>query len=131
MKLPSLRRYWGIHGTRRALLRPYHMNSSCFTGTQMGSEAWRHSGSNASRGAGSSTAPERMCAPTVEPFSRTQTRSSALRCLSRMAVASPAGPAPITATSYSITSRVAGPWAMGYFGCMRIAPSRRIVSPLR
>ena len=34
-----------------------------------------------------------MCAPMVEPFSRTQTVSSGLRCLRRMAVARPGGAA--------------------------------------
>src|SRR6187549_3494884 len=109
MKLPSLCRYFGIQGTLRALRRPSHRNSSRVTGTRTGSGAVRHSGSSTSSGPGSSTAPESMCAPSVDPFSRMQTLSSGLRCLRRMAVARPAGPAPMTATSYSITSRWAGP----------------------
>ena len=44
-----------------------------------------------------------MCAPGSEPFSRTTTETSCERsaasCLRRIAVASPAGPAPTIATS--------------------------------
>src|ERR1041385_993485 len=61
---------------------------------------------------GSMTAPERMWAPTSEPFSSTQTLTSrpasAASCLSRMAAASPAGPAPTMTTSYSMLSRWMG-----------------------
>jgi hypothetical protein len=48
---------------------------------------------------GSITAPDRMCAPGSEPFSSTTTDSAASSCLSRIAVARPAGPAPTTTTS--------------------------------
>ncbi len=55
------------------------------------------------------TAPDRMCAPTSEPFSTTQTEisfpSSAARCFRRIAALRPAGPAPTITTSYSIDSR--------------------------
>src|SRR4051812_9908128 len=51
------------------------------------------------------TAPERMCAPTSEPFSTTTTPISGDICLSRIAAASPAGPAPTITTSNSIASR--------------------------
>src|SRR5512138_1925078 len=51
------------------------------------------------------TAPESECAPTEDPFSSTQTLASGLSCLSRIAHASPAGPAPTMTTSYSMTSR--------------------------
>jgi len=57
--------------------------------------------------------PDRMCAPTSEPFSTTTTEISALICLRRMAAASPAGPAPTTTTSNSIASR-AGNSAMNF-----------------
>ena len=44
------------------------------------------------------TAPDKMCAPTSEPFSSTTTEISlpacAASCFRRMAAASPAGPAP-------------------------------------
>src|SRR6185436_10186005 len=66
-------------------------------------------GKSSPRPRGSITAPERMCAPTSEPFSTTQTENSlpcfAHSCLRWIAVASPAGPAPTTTTSYSIASR--------------------------
>ena len=42
---------------------------------------------------GSTTAPERMCAPTSEPFSSTTTVRSGLTCFSRIAADRPAGPA--------------------------------------
>ena len=51
------------------------------------------------------TAPDRICAPTSEPFSTTTTAAAALSCLSRIAAASPAGPAPTMTTSNSIASR--------------------------
>src|SRR5262245_19132554 len=51
------------------------------------------------------TAPERMCAPTSEPFSTTTTLMSGDSCLSRMAAARPAGPAPTITTRNSIASR--------------------------
>ena len=44
----------------------------------------------------------------VEAFSITQTEISGLSCLSRMAKARPAGPAPTVTTSYSMTSRSIG-----------------------
>ena len=72
------------------------------------------SGISSSSARGSMIAPDRMCAPGSEPFSRTTTEisceRSAASCFRRIAVASPAGPAPTMATSYSIASR--GPcWA--------------------
>jgi hypothetical protein len=52
---------------------------------------------------GSMIAPDMMCAPGSEPFSRTTTDTScdrsAASCFRRIAVASPAGPAPTIATS--------------------------------
>ena len=86
-------------------VRVSRRNSSRFAGTQMPGGDWRQSGSSASSGPGSITAPESECAPTAEPFSSTQTLRSGLSCLRRMAHARPAGPAPTIATSYSITSR--------------------------
>src|SRR5262249_29658734 len=70
------------------------------------------------------TAPERMCAPTSEPFSSTTTDVSGESCLSLMAAASPAGPAPTIATSNSIVSR-AGTSFMG-----RAPDSREANRPL-
>src|SRR3954468_18012758 len=54
---------------------------------------------------GAITAPERMCAPISEPFSRTQTEISGASCLMRIAAERPAGPPPTTTTSYCIDSR--------------------------
>ena len=93
------------------------------------------------------TQPERMWAPTSEPFSSRQMFASGSFSFSRIAQASPAGPPPTMAKSYSMTSRSMSPgcalignssWCTaepfilpergGYLGCMRMAPSRRIVS---
>src|SRR5690606_38078488 len=74
-------------------------------GTQIGGGLSRQPGSSASSGPGSITAPDRMCAPTVAPFSITHTEGSGASCLSRIANARPAGPAPTVTTSYSMTSR--------------------------
>ncbi len=51
------------------------------------------------------TAPDRICAPTSEPFSTTTTLISGESCFRRMAAASPAGPAPTITTSNSMLSR--------------------------
>ena len=78
-------------------------------GTQIGGGASRQPGSRSSSGCGSMTAPERMCAPTSEPFSITHTLTSrpvaSASCLRGMAVLSPDGPAPTTTTSNSMASR--------------------------
>src|SRR6516164_7768224 len=63
---------------------------------------------------GSITAPERMCAPTSEPFSTTTTVVSGESCLSRIAAASPAGPAPTITTSNSIASRAGSSSLIGF-----------------
>ena len=52
-----------------------------------------------------------MWAPTSDPFSTTTTEMSGEICLSRIAAASPAGPAPTIATSNSIASRAGRSWA--------------------
>ena len=83
-------------------MRVRNRNESRFAGTQISGGDWRHSGSNASSGPGSMTAPEMECAPTAEPFSRMQTLRSGLSCFRRMAHDRPAGPAPTMAMSYSI-----------------------------
>ena len=83
---------------------------------------------------GSKTFPDRMCAPTSAPFSTTHTlRSSPVSsasCFSRIAAASPAGPAPTVTTSYSITSArlVGGHIAQAPCGS-RDAPSRLLGAP--
>src|SRR2546430_2734212 len=65
----------------------------------------RQSGINLSRETGSITAPDRICAPTSEPFSTTTMLRSALSCFSRIAAARPDGPAPTITTSNSMDSR--------------------------
>src|SRR5688500_9196333 len=79
--------------------------SSSAAGTFMPVYSLRQFGSSFSNAAGSSTAPESACAPTDEAFSSTQMLVCGLSCFRRMAQARPAGPAPTTTTSYSITSR--------------------------
>jgi hypothetical protein len=79
--------------------------SSSAAGTFMPVYSLRQFGSSFSSAAGSSTAPESECAPTAEAFSSTQMLLSGLSCFRRMAQARPAGPAPTTTMSYSITSR--------------------------
>ena len=63
------------------------------------------SGNSSFNAVGSKTAPDKICAPTSEPFSTTQTEYSGLICFSLQAAESPAGPAPTTTTSYSMDSR--------------------------
>ncbi len=68
---------------------------------EKGSEVGAHILSGAA--IGSITAPDRICAPTSDPFSRTQTASSppcsAANCFNRIAADRPAGPAPTITTS--------------------------------
>ncbi len=67
------------------------------------------SGISSLRAIGSITAPDRMCAPTSEPFSSTATETSvpaaSASCFSLIAAESPAGPPPTMTTSYSMASR--------------------------
>ncbi len=105
MKLPELCICGGVGSLRALSWLPSIQNSSPVTGTHTGGGLLRQSGSSASSGPGSITAPDRICAPTVEAFSITHTDSSGLSCLRRIANASPAGPAPTVMTSYSIVSR--------------------------
>ena len=130
MKLPWLCICGGAIGDfiARSLSRS-HQNSSFVTGTQIGGGFLPHSGSSAFSGSGSITAPDRICAPIVDAFSITQTRISGLSCLSRIANARPAGPAPTVTTSYSMMSRsvMAGSGAVGeprdFRGLVAQAPS--------
>src|SRR6185312_15923187 len=86
-------------------VRVSRRNTSRLAGTHSLGGDCRHSGASSSNGPGSMTAPDRACAPTAEPFSSTQMLVPGWSCLRRMAQARPAGPAPTTTTSYSITSR--------------------------
>ena len=82
---------------------PSTMNRSVVTGVSSGAPFSFQSGNSSARPFGSITAPERMWAPTSEPFSSTATEISdpaaAASCFSRIAAASPAGPAPTMTTS--------------------------------
>ena len=83
------------------------MKRSAVTGWFSGAPSSFQFGSNSVNAIGSMIAPERMWAPGSEPFSSTTTETSlplsAASCLRRIAVARPAGPAPTTTTSYSMT----------------------------
>ncbi|CFW31723.1 Uncharacterised protein [Bordetella pertussis] len=109
--MPSLWKQAGSSqlGVERAPVALRKRNLSCVTGTFSGAPFSFQSGISSVRACGSMTAPDRICAPSSEPFSRTQTLTSwffsAASCLRRMAAASPAGPPPTTTTSYSIDSR--------------------------
>src|SRR3954454_23905505 len=86
------------------------MKWSSVAGVLSGAPFSFQSGISSFRARGSSTAPESRCAPTSEPFSRTQTETSRscsdASCFNRIAALRPAGPAPTITTSYSIISRV-------------------------
>src|SRR5882672_9778709 len=100
------------------------MKRSSVAGVLSGAPRVFQSGISSSRARGSNTAPDRIWAPTSEPFSMTQTASSraaaAASCFSRIAAASPDGPAPTITTSYSIVSRCILPfprWVPGAPPC--------------
>ena len=89
---------------------PNRLKLSDFTGVSIGAPSRsRQLGSNSSRPAGSKTAPDKICAPTSEPFSTITTLISSPAasafCFSRIAAERPAGPAPTITTSISIASR--------------------------
>src|ERR1700748_3662806 len=65
----------------------------------------RQSGTSLSSDTGSITAPDRICAPTSEPFSTTTMLESAFGCFKRIAADRPEGPAPTITTSNSMDSR--------------------------
>ena len=89
----------------------------------------RQSGSSRSRPIGSKTMPERMCAPTSEPFSTTTTDRPASSSLSRIAAARPAGPAPTTTTSNSIASRAGSSSSPAIFSCFPVLARGRPAPP--
>ena len=92
-------------GSFIALFAPvYKKNLSSFTAAFSGAPRSFQSGNSSSIALGSKTAPERICAPTSEPFSTTQTEISEFNCLRRIAADRPEGPAPTMTTSYSIDS---------------------------
>ena len=79
------------------------------TGVFKGAPLACQSGMSSLSARGSMTAPDKMCAPTSEPFSSTQTLTSRpaspASFFNRMAAESPDGPPPTITTSYSIASR--------------------------
>src|SRR3982750_3259881 len=93
-------------GNLIALLSVNQKKRSSFTWVlREQSASSRQSGISLSSETGSITAPDRMCAPTSEPFSTTTMLKSALSCFSRIAAARPDGPAPTITTSNSMDSR--------------------------
>jgi len=92
-------------GTPIDPLGPKRSSLSEVTSVLSGAPFSFQSGMSRVRPDGSRTAPERICAPTSEPFSSTTTLQSASSCLRRIAADKPAGPAPTITTSYSILSR--------------------------
>ncbi|GIW56984.1 MAG: hypothetical protein KatS3mg082_3388 [Nitrospiraceae bacterium] len=108
MKLPSLCICGGV-GRRKARFSVRKRNRSSFAGVVSGAPRSFQSGSSSFRDLGSRTAPERMCAPTSEPFSSTTIERSvpfaSASCFRRIAAVSPAGPAPTITTSTSMLSR--------------------------
>src|SRR5664279_5587295 len=93
-------------GSLIALVSVNQKNRSTLTWVLSGQSASsRQSGTSLSSDTGSITAPDRICAPTSEPFSTTTIPRSALSCFSRIAAARPDGPAPTITTSNSMDSR--------------------------
>src|SRR5690606_5778781 len=86
--------------------------SSRLTAVFSGASSSFQLGNSSLSARGSNTAPDRMCAPTSEPFSTTQTLiswpASAAFCFSRQAADRPAGPAPTITTPNSMYSRSIG-----------------------
>ena len=123
-------------GVRSVPVAVRNSTSSCVTSVCSGAPSFFQSGSSSVRDSGSMTAPARIWAPTSAPFSSTQTLISwffsAASCLSRMAVARPAGPAPTITTSNSIESRsisttdssrsMEASFEGGMVGCARTIP---------
>src|SRR5579862_8717531 len=107
MKLPWLLKSGGISkfGSRHPPDGPSTQKRSSVTAVLTKDSSVRHSGIRVSSPIGSTTAPERMWAPTSEPFSTMTTDFSGATCFNRIAAASPAGPAPTMTTSNSIDSR--------------------------
>ena len=113
MKLPWLLD-WGGVGRRTARFLVSSRNSSLVAGTQIPGGLSRQSGSSASRASGCITAPDRAWTPSSEALSSRHTVRSGSICFRRMAQASPAGPPPTMATSYSIWSRSVIPVSCGW-----------------
>src|SRR5438552_12164288 len=106
------------------------MKRSSVTGVFSGAFLACQSGINSLSARGSITAPERICAPTSEPFSSTQTLTSrpasAASCFKRIAADRPEGPPPTMTTSYSMTSRgtnrSSALWQRSHYNCVSSPP---------
>ena len=105
-----------------------YLTESFLTGVLRGAPNSSQLGMSSLRALGSNTLPDKICAPTSEPFSTTHIESSLdcsfASCLSLIAVDSPAGPAPTTTTSYSIDSLSI--FSILLFICIERASSYRI-----
>src|ERR1700738_78459 len=110
-------------GSFREPVRVISRTSSFAALTFMPGYSVRQFGNSFSIGPGSSTAPDREWAPRAAAFSSTQTLKAGLICFRRIAQASPAGPAPTIATSYSMTSR--GDSFIDLPPSIEIAPEKR------
>ena len=95
----------GQFGIRAEPAGPSTTKLSEVTAVLTGAPRSFQSGISAFSPTGSSTAPDRICAPTSEPFSSTTTFRSGSICFRRIAADRPAGPAPTITTSNSIDSR--------------------------
>ena len=99
----------GQLGRRISPAGPRTKNLSSVTSVSTGAPLDFQSGISRLRPTGSMTAPDKICAPTSEPFSKTTTEMSLpvsmASCFKRMAAESPAGPAPTITQSNSIASR--------------------------
>ena len=88
---------------------PFLVSAQCqlsVTGVSaIGQSISRQSGNNSFSAFGSTTAPDRICAPISDPFSRTTTSSSSLICFNLIAADRPAEPPPTITTSQGIDSR--------------------------
>ena len=89
----------GQFGTRTWPCSPRMKKLSVVTSVVTGAPLAFQSGISRSRPTVSRTAPDRICAPISEPFSKSTTESSGLICFSRIAADSPAGPPPTITTS--------------------------------
>ena len=101
-----------IEGIFRSLVSDKNRIFSLVTGVLRGASLFSQSGINSSRARLSRTAPDKICAPTSDPFSTTQTLISQscfmLSFFNCMAADKPAGPAPTITISISIFSRSTG-----------------------
>ena len=97
----------GAHILSGAVLDPSGLNRLIPDWKEKGAPFSFQSGINLFKPEGSKTAPDKICAPTSEPFSNTTISKFSSSCFNLIAADSPAGPAPTITTSYSIVSLTA------------------------